>query len=996
MSQELKVAIIDDDRLSSHNWNILLKFVGEDPLMLTGENWQRELISSGGNGILAVMVGSLMESRFNDNAIVELVEAIHEWNGEVPIFLNFQKNALENLPEVNNSTIFELPDQSDYQSLLKVLVQARKSRGFDDASLESDLISSSGTAMFRSLVGESDVMQQTRELMLRVADKKVNVLVLGEPGTGKEIMARNLHYHSGRGEEAFVIVNCAFISHELFGHDAGFNGSTEIELGLFEMADEGTIFFDEISDMSMETQARLLRFLETRSFERQGGRETIRPDVRVIAASNKNLEEIIADGMFREDLYYRLSVVPIKLPALRDHAEDIPDLIGELISRLEHESNHSVRFNSSAIASLQNHLWPGNVRELANLVERLSIIQVNEVVGLSDLPVEYQHLEKQLQLNTKTIEKIVSTEETKALTQGLQALEVDVARIQAVTETSEQMATSEETRILTQGLQALEVNVARIQAFTDASGEMASSEETKALKQELRTLEVEFAKMQASRDATGQVATVAETKVLKQELQALEQEVARIQTSTEDTGQMATNEETKALRQSLEALETEVARIQTSPESSGQIVTNEETRALKQNLEALEAEVARIQTSSEASGQHIVTNEETQSLKQNLEALEAKVARIQTSTEGSDQLLDNEETKALKQSLEALETEVARIQANTEASGEMASSEETKVLKQELEALETEVGRLQSIAEDSEQLLASSEQTRILAMGLETLEVEVAKIQANTDASEQLATIEETQFLTQSLEALEAEVTKIQTSTEATGQMATSEETKLLSESLESLEMEVAKIQSSSPGNDHLASSDETKVLSEGLQALEVAVAKIQESTEAAGQMASSEETKALEKSLQTLEVEIAKIQATVSQVQAMQIQDLQALSAVRAPAPQAQEQVTPVAAPTVQEAIPAQPQAQESQYQEPEAQVSEIQRPGIEMPAVQKLQSMDAEGLKLYMKNFEKHLIQVALDDSAGMVSYAAGRLSMQENELNEKMKEHDIEPAS
>ena len=394
MPEELKIAIIDDDRMSSHNWNILLNFIGETPVMMTGGNWQQMMDMESDSNIVAVMIGNLMESTFNENAVAELIQAIHSWHHEIPILLNGHDKELENLPEASKDLIIEIPKASaNYQVILKSFKKARQLRGFASTELKSSLISETGTAMFRSLVGDSEVMQELRKLINQVADKNVNVLVLGESGTGKEIVARNLHYHSGRGDEAFVVVNCAAISEELlFGMELGFNGAKESRMGYFEKAAGGTLFLDKINDMPLEIQAKVMAALENQCFEKVGGTESIPISARIVAATHRNLEEKISTGQFREDLFYRLSVVPVQVPALKEHIEDIPDLVVELIARLEHQDDNSIRFNSSAMLSLQRHAWAGNVRELTNLVERLSIVRTNDVIAVNDLPVEYRHV----------------------------------------------------------------------------------------------------------------------------------------------------------------------------------------------------------------------------------------------------------------------------------------------------------------------------------------------------------------------------------------------------------------------------------------------------------------------------------------------------------------------------------------------------------------------------------------------------------------------------
>ncbi|MFT5692876.1 MAG: sigma-54 specific flagellar transcriptional regulator A, partial [Oceanicoccus sp.] len=226
------------------------------------------------------------------------------------------------------------------------------------------------------------------------------VLITGESGTGKEVVARTLHYNSSRRDMPFVPVNCGAIPRELleselFGHEKGaFTGAVTTRAGRFEMAHGGTLFLDEIGDMPLDMQVKILRVLQERSFERVGGNKTIKTDVRILTATHRNLENMIADNTFREDLYYRLNVFPIEMPALRDRVEDIPLLLNELITRLENEKRGSIRFNSAAIMSLCMHEWAGNVRELANLVERMAIIHPYGVVGVQELPKKFRHVDE--------------------------------------------------------------------------------------------------------------------------------------------------------------------------------------------------------------------------------------------------------------------------------------------------------------------------------------------------------------------------------------------------------------------------------------------------------------------------------------------------------------------------------------------------------------------------------------------------------------------------
>ncbi|PHS30306.1 MAG: sigma-54-dependent Fis family transcriptional regulator [Methylophaga sp.] len=249
---------------------------------------------------------------------------------------------------------------------------------------------------FRRLVGNSRAMKAVQTMIDQVSDSEANVLILGESGTGKEVVARNLHHLSSRREKPFVPINCGAIpaellESELFGHEKGaFTGAISARKGRFEMAEGGTLFLDEIGDMPLPMQVKLLRVLQERTYERVGSSKTLKTNVRVIAATHRQLEEHIADGRFREDLFYRLNVFPIEMPSLRARPEDIPLLINELITRIEHENRGSVRLTADAIGSLCRYAWPGNVRELANVIERLVILYPYGTVDFDDLPEKFQ------------------------------------------------------------------------------------------------------------------------------------------------------------------------------------------------------------------------------------------------------------------------------------------------------------------------------------------------------------------------------------------------------------------------------------------------------------------------------------------------------------------------------------------------------------------------------------------------------------------------------
>jgi two-component system nitrogen regulation response regulator NtrX len=248
------------------------------------------------------------------------------------------------------------------------------------------------------IVGESPIVHQMLDSVRRAAPTSATVLLLGESGVGKELVARAIHRNSSHSGQRFVQVNCAaipeeLIESELFGHEKGsFTGAGEKQTGKFEQADGGTIFLDEVGDMSQKTQAKVLRVLQEHEVERLGSARTIKVDVRVIAATNKNLEEAIGRGEFREDLYFRLNVIPIIVPPLRDRSEDVPLLVRHFAKQLSAEHNlRPKRFDPRAMEALQRHRWRGNIRELRNTVERVLVMSPGDVVGVEDLPRDAGH-----------------------------------------------------------------------------------------------------------------------------------------------------------------------------------------------------------------------------------------------------------------------------------------------------------------------------------------------------------------------------------------------------------------------------------------------------------------------------------------------------------------------------------------------------------------------------------------------------------------------------
>lgn len=243
-----------------------------------------------------------------------------------------------------------------------------------------------------NIIGESAEMKRIFSLIEKVSASDSTVIILGESGTGKELIATTIHYQSKRRDKPLIKVNCAalpegLIESELFGHEKGaFTGAVRRKPGRFELAHGGTIFLDEIGDLPLSTQSKILRVLQERQFERIGGTVTLNADVRIIAATNKDLEKEVKAGRFREDLYYRLNVIPINLPPLRDRREDIPNLIEFFMDKYRNKLSKNVRFSKGAVDTLLAYDYPGNVRELENIIERCVTLSVSQVIDKDELP----------------------------------------------------------------------------------------------------------------------------------------------------------------------------------------------------------------------------------------------------------------------------------------------------------------------------------------------------------------------------------------------------------------------------------------------------------------------------------------------------------------------------------------------------------------------------------------------------------------------------------
>lgn len=389
-----KILLIDDDNASCRDLGLVLGFLGEHLVCAGHAQWRDVLSRDFGSpsDVRLVLVGPCSGA-----ALTALVQALQSTDRTLPIVIVGGDDAMALLsPECIPAITAAIPLPATYQPVLDALHKAQVFRAHAQRLRDEPGIRDYN--MFRSLVGQSAEVQRIRHIMGQVAGKEVTVLITGESGTGKEVVARNLHMNSSRAGKPFVPINCGAIppellESELFGHEKGaFTGAISTRIGRFEMAEGGTLFLDEIGDMPLPMQVKLLRVLQEHCYERVGGTRTLQTDVRIFAATHKNLENMIEAGTFRQDLYYRVNVFPIEMPSLRERAEDIPYLLTELIARLEGEKRGTVRFSKAAIESLCRHSWPGNVRELANLVERMAILHPHSIVGVSDLPAKFRHL----------------------------------------------------------------------------------------------------------------------------------------------------------------------------------------------------------------------------------------------------------------------------------------------------------------------------------------------------------------------------------------------------------------------------------------------------------------------------------------------------------------------------------------------------------------------------------------------------------------------------
>ncbi|QFY90169.1 sigma-54-dependent Fis family transcriptional regulator [Magnetovirga frankeli] len=385
-----KSLLVCDSKETVNYLNTIFSFVSHElEIMEGGQEVVDRLSKQGGaDGCFALFI----DTGLSEERLLALYESISDMDPRPPVFELVRGITPASTRPAGGVVLDALSLPAQFENLNSLFHKAQ----IYNESQRPDTAFQRPVELFRSLSGNGRATRKINKMIEQVAGTDATVLVLGESGTGKEVVARKLHYHSQRRCKPFVPVNCGAIpadllESELFGHEKGaFTGAISARKGRFEMAEGGTLFLDEIGDMSMPMQVKLLRVLQERTFERVGSNKTIHCDVRIIAATHRNLEEAIMDGRFREDLFYRLNVFPIDMPPLRERVEDIPLLVNDLVTRIEREKRGSVRMTPAAITALTQYHWPGNVRELANLIERLAILYPYGLVDVRDLPEKYR------------------------------------------------------------------------------------------------------------------------------------------------------------------------------------------------------------------------------------------------------------------------------------------------------------------------------------------------------------------------------------------------------------------------------------------------------------------------------------------------------------------------------------------------------------------------------------------------------------------------------
>ncbi|MEW6488061.1 MAG: sigma-54 dependent transcriptional regulator [Thermodesulfobacteriota bacterium] len=407
------ILIVDDDRGHRTMLRAVLAEAGYPTLEADDGDTAVERVQDADVGLV------LLDLKMARMGGIEALEAIKQLRFDLPVVLMTAYASVETAVEAMKKGAFDYVTKPVDMEELKLTVE--KALAFERLRAENALLRERIGERFdvSKIIGQSRPMRELFETLALVAPSEATVLVTGESGTGKELIANAIHESSPRKGGPFVKVNCAalhenLLESELFGHERGaFTGATEQRKGRFELAHRGTLFLDEIGDLSLPTQAKILRVLQEREFERLGGTRTLTADVRLVAATHRNLEEMVEEGTFRQDLFYRLSVVPVHLPPLRERRDDLPLLAEHFLRRYAEKNRKEVRgFHPQALEFLTRHDWPGNIRELENTVERAVILCPGDRITPQELPAAIRGAE-------------VSTPTTTTLPAGLSLKEAE-------------------------------------------------------------------------------------------------------------------------------------------------------------------------------------------------------------------------------------------------------------------------------------------------------------------------------------------------------------------------------------------------------------------------------------------------------------------------------------------------------------------------------------------------------------------------------------------
>ncbi len=379
-----KILVVDDER-----------FILESVTDILEDEGYQVVTAEDGQGCL-----EFMENRFLPDLVlldiwmpgmdgIQVLETVKKRWPFVPVIIMSGHGTIETAVQATRLGAFDFIEKP--LSIDPLLLTVENALKFSELQEENVLLKEK-TGKIREITGKSKKIQELKKQIEIVAPTDAWVLIRGENGTGKELIAQSIHHLSKRNKKPLIDINCAaipeeLIESELFGHERGaFTGANRMKRGKFDLANGGTLFLDEIGDMTLKTQAKILRILQEQKFQRVGGSKTISVDVRIIAATNKDLEKEIKKGAFREDLYFRLNVIPMEVPPLRERKEDIPLLVEEFLKEF---SKSKITMEKDAVASLMNYEWPGNIRELRNLIERMVILSKGGKITIDDLPHQF-------------------------------------------------------------------------------------------------------------------------------------------------------------------------------------------------------------------------------------------------------------------------------------------------------------------------------------------------------------------------------------------------------------------------------------------------------------------------------------------------------------------------------------------------------------------------------------------------------------------------------